>query len=86
MARKRIITEAFVAKATKALKKKHATIHTVARDLKTSPSTIQRATGGKRAAEMGRRSAYLSQIEKAAQARHNASNRKSRKTAKRRAA
>ena len=38
---------AFVAKAVKLLKMPEHTIHTVARRMRCSPSTVQRATGGK---------------------------------------
>jgi hypothetical protein len=50
MPRLSVLTETFIAKCDKEIVKPHATLHTVARKLNMSISTIYRATGGRKAA------------------------------------
>jgi hypothetical protein len=59
MARKSILTDLFVAKIHAELKKPNATMHTVARKLRCSPSTIYRATGGKGRLDSGKTTAWV---------------------------
>lgn len=62
MPRRTIMTPTFVAKAVAEMKKEGATHLTVARKLSCSPSSIMRATGGKKAVHMGKRSKYLDKV------------------------
>jgi len=59
MARKSILTDTFVAKIRTELGKPNANMRSVASKLKCSPSTIYRATGGKRRLEGGTTEAWL---------------------------
>jgi hypothetical protein len=59
MARKSILTDTFVAKIHAELRKPKATMHSVARKLKCSASTVYRATGGKLRLDMGETTAWV---------------------------
>jgi len=83
MARKSILTDAFVAKIHTELKKPHATMHSVARKLKCSTSTVYRATGGKGRLDSGKTTAW---VERARRQRTKTRNRKYYVNKKRRAA
>ena len=50
MPRPAVLTDTFIAKCDKELVKEGQTLHTVARTMKKSVSTIYRATGGRKAA------------------------------------
>ena len=77
MPRKTVMTPTFVAKACALMKKEGVSVHAAARKMGCSPSTIMRCTGGKRAAQMGKRAVYLDRIENSRKASVTRSARKS---------
>lgn len=62
MPRKTVMTPTFVAEACALMRKSGVSGPMAARKMGCSLSTIMRCTGGKRAAEMGKRSAYLDKL------------------------
>lgn len=86
MPRRTVMTPTFVADACALMKREGITVHMAARKMGCSPSTIMRCTGGKRAAQMGKRSAYLDKlITPAKRASRKVAKRKTTNTAARKA-
>lgn len=69
---KSLLTPAFVAKVHTELKKSGASMHSVARKMNCSPSTIYRATGGKECLLAGKTTAFVEKARRERTKRANA--------------